>query len=330
MGDVAMLAHTLRAFRAAYPDVRVTLLTQRAFRPFFRGLDIGFLDFDKQGEHRGLRGLLRLACAARRLGADAVADMHDVLRSKFVRGLLWAGGLRVRHIDKGRREKKERLGHPERNRTPLRHTVQRYGDVLRALGFRFDDPAPAAKPDVPNPFAPKRGVWIGFAPFSAQRGKSCPEPLAAETVVRLAARCDRLFIHSGDGAEADFARSMEALHPNVTALRGGVTLEGEIDLIAHIDCMVSMDSVAMHLAALVATPVVSVWGATHPALGFLGWGCRADDCVQLDLPCRPCSSYGALPCRYGDYRCLHGLTADAIAARVDEALRRTAAGTQAR
>ena len=48
----------------------------------------------------------------------------------------------------------------------------------------------------------------------------------------------------------------------------------------------------MHLASLTSTPVVSVWGPTHP---FLGFGPLFNDhlIVQLnDLPCRPCSVYG--------------------------------------
>lgn len=76
---------------------------------------------------------------------------------------------------------------------------------------------------------------------------------------------------------------MEREHPNVTALWGRVRFAGELDLIANLDCVVSMDSLAMHMASLVATPVVSVWGATHPALGFLGYGCPPEGVVQLDL-----------------------------------------------
>ena len=93
---------------------------------------------------------------------------------------------------------------------------------------------------------------------------------------------------------------------------------GEIDLIANLDCVVSMDSLVMHLASLVATPVVSVWGATHPGLGFFGYGCDPRGIVQADMECRPCSVFGNKPCRYGDYRCLHAVTPAMIVERVEE------------
>jgi len=304
MGDVAMLPHALRALRSACPEVRITVLTRPLFKPFFAGLDVEFLEADFGGRHKGLRGLLRLAREARRRGVDAVADVHGVLRSRIIGLLLRLHGMSAATIDKGRIEKWFRLGGTSPVAGPLKHTVVRYCDVLRRLGFRFDDPRPAAKPERPNPFGEKRGVWIGFAPFSAQRGKTCPEELAAAVVEGLCARCDRVFIHSGGGAEAAFAQRMEREHSRVTALWGRVRLAGELDLIAHLDCIVTMDSLAMHMAALVATPVVSVWGATHPALGFMGYGCSMEGVVQLDLPCRPCSAYGQRRCKYGDYRCL--------------------------
>ena len=212
MGDVAMVPHALRALREAYPDVRVTVLTRPLFKPFFAGLDVDFLEADYAGRHKGVLGLLRLAGEARRRGIDAVADMHGVLRSRIVGLLLRLHGMPAARIDKGRIEKWFRLGCTNPAASPLKHTVVRYCDVLRRLGFVFDDPQPAAKPVRPNPFGEKKGVWIGFAPFSAQAGKTYPEDLAAGLVAGLSARYDRVFIHSGGGGEAAFAERMEREH----------------------------------------------------------------------------------------------------------------------
>jgi ADP-heptose:LPS heptosyltransferase len=68
--------------------------------------------------------------------------------------------------------------------------------------------------------------------------------------------------------------------------------------------MVSMDSANMHIESLVGTPVISIWGATSPLAGFLGWRQKEEDCVQLPLDCRPCSIFGNKPCRSGDYKCM--------------------------
>lgn len=320
MGDVAMLPHALRALRAAYPDLRITVATPKLFRPFFEGLDVVFLEADTKGRHHSLLSMFRLAREAHRLGIDAVADVHGIIRSAFFRHLMRFYGIPAAHIDKEHAQKRRFIQQGGAHAAPLRHTVLRYCDVFRQLGFVFDDPAPAVRTERPNPLGPKQGRWVGFAPFSAQQGKTYPDDLSRETVRLLAARCDRLFIHSGGGHEAAFAREMEAAYPNVTALQGKIKLGDEMNLIAHLDCVVSMDSLVMHLASLVATPVVSVWGATHPGLGFLGWGCAPCNVLQADLPCRPCSVYGAKPCRYGDYRCLRAVTPQMIADKTEEVL----------
>lgn len=320
MGDVAMLPHALRALCAAYPDLQITVATQAMFRPFFRGLQVEFLDVQVKEEHHSMAGMWRLAREARRRGVDAVADVHDVLRSSVFDLSMFLHGIRVARIRKGRVDKKQALtsgGDFE----PLKHSVIRYCDTFRRLGFVFEDPAMATKPVCENPMGAKQGVWVGFAPFSAHAGKTYPEAQSRRLVELLAARYDRVFIHGGGGTELAFAEAMEQQYPNVTALFGKVRFAGEMDLMAHEDCLVSMDSLAMHMASLVATPVVSVWGATHPNLGFLGWGCRLEHALQADMECRPCSVFGAKPCKYGDYRCLTAITPERIVEQIEKVVR---------
>ncbi len=55
-------------------------------------------------------------------------------------------------------------------------------------------------------------------------------------------------------------------------------LKQELVLMSHLHVMVSMDSGNMHLASLVNTPVVSIWGATHPYAGFHGLASGSRQC----------------------------------------------------
>ena len=78
------------------------------------------------------------------------------------------------------------------------------------------------------------------------------------------------------------------------------------------------DNVLRAFAA--GVPVVSVWGATHPYAGFLGFGQDTANAVQLDMICRPCSVFGNKPCLRGDYHCLRGIQPRLIADRVERLL----------
>ena len=321
LGDVAMLNHTLRALKEEYPSVKITVVTRALCRPFFEGLDVEIFEVDTNGRHKGLKGEWRLLLDLIGLGIDAFADAHGVLRSMQLRWLMRFAGRKVQRIRKGRIEKWFRVGYNSHNGVSLKHSVVRYCDVLRRLGFEFENPAPVSREEAlqrPNPMGEKSGKWVGVAPFSAHKGKTYPEPMAEELVGLLAGEYERVFIHGGGGSEAEFAQRMEAKYENVTALFGKVTLGEELNLVAHLDCIVSMDSVAMHMASLTATPVVSIWGATHPALGFLGWGCDERGVLQEEMKCRPCSVYGERQCRTGSYKCLQVITPKMVADKVKE------------
>ncbi|MFI3320761.1 MAG: glycosyltransferase family 9 protein [Rikenellaceae bacterium] len=316
MGDVAMLPHAIRSLRASYPDVKISILTRPLFRCFFDGLDVEFVDVDLNGRHRGVRGIFRLAREIAKFGVDAVADTHGVLRSQLLSLFLKFRGVTKRaQINKGRAQKKGCIGHGvDSTAAPLKHTVVRYCDVIRALGFQIEDPQPAVKPQLVNPLGEKQGRWIGVAPFSAHRGKCYPLDQCRELIGLLSAEYDTVFVHSGGGDELAFAEEMEAQYPNARATFSRVKLREEMALISHLDAVVSMDSLVMHMASLVATPVVSVWGATHPITGFLGYGCDPELTVQNNtLTCRPCSVYGNKPCKFENYRCMTSITAAQIA-----------------
>ena len=93
-------------------------------------------------------------------------------------------------------------------------------------------------------------------------------------------------------------------------------IEQELILMSHLDVMLSMDSANMHMASLTGTPVVSVWGATHPMAGFMGWNQDEKNAVQIEMDCRPCSIYGQKPCIHGDYRCMTGIKPEMIVEKI--------------
>lgn len=322
LGDVAMLPHAVRALKSAYPDLKVTVLTKEFLKPLFDGLDVNLMFADFKGAHKGMAGLWRLAGEIKAAGVDAIADMHGVHRSRILSHMCRLRGfIPSKTIHKGRIDKWFRVGYGNHNAKPLKHTVTRYCGVLRRMGYVFPKPEPATKPMLVNPMGEKKGTWIGFAPFSAHAGKTYPKDMSEELIALLSQRYDRVFIHSGGGEEAKFAESMEAKYSNVTALWSRLKMSQERDLISHLDCVITMDSFVMHLASLVATPAVTIWGATHPEFGFLGYGLDEKGVLQVELPCRPCSVYGKKPCKGGTYKCLRAITPQMVVDKLEEMLK---------
>ena len=55
-------------------------------------------------------------------------------------------------------------------------------------------------------------------------------------------------------------------------MAGKYKFKEELALISNLDLMVSMDSSNGHLAAIYGVPIVTLWGVTHPFLGFAPFG----------------------------------------------------------
>jgi ADP-heptose:LPS heptosyltransferase len=202
-------------------------------------------------------------------------------------------GARIETIRKGRLER-FMLVHHIRTKA-LKHTTVRYGEVLQRLGLTVSD-LPAVHHTT--------GDGVGIAPFAAHRGKIYPLERMEEVVRMLSESGERVVLFGGGKKEKEILDSWAKKYKGVESIAGKYSLAKEMEIMRGLRVMLSMDSANMHLASLAGTRVVSVWGATHPDAGFLGFGQSESDCIQRELKCRPCSIYGNKKCKYGDYRCM--------------------------
>ena len=336
LGDVAMAVPVVYSLAKAYPDVRITVLSRGLARALFEDLapNVSFMEADTKREYRGMRGLNALYRRLTAKNFTAVADFHSVLRSEYLRARFNIDRYRVEHIDKHRSARRRLTAQNGKLLEPMPTPFQNYADVLEKLGYPVDVDFQSLFPPeggnlnlLPALFGPKkRGEqWIGVAPFAAHDGKVYPTERMERVLQLIGDRHPgaRLFLF-GRGPREDeaFGRWCQ-LMPQCVNVGGHLdTLHQELILMSHLDVMLSMDSANMHLASLTATPVVSVWGATHPYAGFAGWGQRPCDFVQVDLPCRPCSIYGNKPCLRGDYACMNMISPEVVAAKIDDVLSR--------
>ncbi|WP_406685673.1 glycosyltransferase family 9 protein [Seonamhaeicola sp. MEBiC1930] len=270
MGDVAMTVPVLRALVKQYPNVKITVLTKAFFTPFFRDLpNVSVFSADVKGKHKGILGLLKLSKELKKLKIDAVADLHNVLRSNVLKFFLI--GIQFIQIDKGRKEKKELTSGNFFG--PLKTTHNRYADVFEQLGFKtdlsvttFPEKANLSKKVqalLGNPLIKKK---IGIAPFAAHEGKMYPLNLMKEVINELSKE-HQIFLFGGGKHEIEKLNKIERKF-NVINLAGKLSLGEELDVISNLDAMLSMDSGNAHIAAMLGVKVVTIWGVTHPYAGF--------------------------------------------------------------
>ncbi|NJX16945.1 glycosyltransferase family 9 protein, partial [Tamlana crocina] len=139
MGDVAMMVPVLKAFSEKYPDVKITLLTRGFFVPLFKDLqNVDVFAAEVKGRHKGIGGLKRLSEELLDLKIDAVADLHNVLRSNILKLFFKLKGIPVKQLDKGRRERKALTRKENKVFIQLKPTHQRYAEVFEKLGYPID------------------------------------------------------------------------------------------------------------------------------------------------------------------------------------------------
>lgn len=165
-------------------------------------------------------------------------------------------------------------------------------------------------------------VWIGVAPFAAYAPKEYPPEKMHEVIRMLCEHPEyRIFIFGGEGREHEIAAEWAKEHDCVRSLAGKrYGFPAELALLSHLDLMITMDSANMHLASIVGTPTLSVWGATHYYCGFKGWHQSETNMVQLPLSCRPCSLSGDKPCLRHDLLCLTAIRPETIYLKAMEML----------
>ena len=109
LGDVAMTIPVLYPVCRANPDTRFIMLTKKWPASMFhdRPDNLMVVGVDVNTEYKGVMGLMRLAMQLRReYLIDAVADLHNVLRSRVLGMCMRLHGVPVVHLDKQRARRK--------------------------------------------------------------------------------------------------------------------------------------------------------------------------------------------------------------------------------
>lgn len=146
-------------------------------------------------------------------------------------------------------------------------------------------------------------------------GSSCPSrrwfpERTAAVLRRLRDQRGASAVLLGTGADAGFARATLALvDGHVRNLVGGTTLRQVLAVLARARLAFGPDSGALHLAAALGTPALSLWGATS-ALRSTPFGCEAL-ALSGEAACAPCF---LTHCPIGRV-CMQSIAADTVADR---------------
>jgi len=299
MGDVAMIVPVLRALVEQNPKVKITVLTRPFFAPFFDKIkNTSVITAHFNAEHKGINGLFKLSEQVKKLDIDAIADLHNVLRTRILK-LFLVGKLFIQ-LDKGRAEKRALVSGKDFKQ--LKSTHERYADVFKKLGFKVTLDNPSFPPKVGHNNSILKVIddskkkLIGIAPFAQYPSKEYPMVLMEKVINNLNQRNNcTILLFGGGHKEIQILKGIEAQYDNVMNIAGKLSFKDELSLISSLKLMLSMDSGNAHIAAMYGVDVVTLWGVTHPYAGFYPFNQKIENTLLSDrkkYPKVPTSIYG--------------------------------------
>jgi len=314
-----------RAVRDAFPGAAVTVMVKRELAGFYDGADW----IDEVLPYRVGSGWDAIA-SQRALVRDLRRRRFDaaVIFPRSFSSALWMAlariPRRIGYVDDARGF----LLTDRHVRTPdllQRHQVHEHLElVTRSLGA----PVRSTQPVVPVSLENERKMreWIA----SARRGrgrlvalavsaafgpaKEWPASSYSELIDRLADRHEIECVLVGSPSERERCEAVAAAARCGALIAAGDTSVGELlALLSLCDGFVGNDSGGMHVAAALGVPTVGIFGSTRPLrTGPLGPWTRV---VQHPIECSPCMQR---ECKFGHYDCLRSITADRVAAALNE------------
>jgi ADP-heptose:LPS heptosyltransferase len=192
--------------------------------------------------------------------------------------------------------------------TPLISQFERYRKVFESLNLPFDWDFTTIFSASANNI--KHENSLGIAPFAQHQGKIYSRSNIEKIIRHFHDKNVKIFI-LGSAADRAKINGLQEKYPYIVPLVD-LGLDQLLAKIQKMQVILSMDSANLHFASLVNRPVVSVWGATHPYLGFYGWGQAWENIVRKNIPCAPCATFGNKPCFRKDYACLKELEAEKV------------------
>jgi heptosyltransferase-2 len=324
VGDIILTSPLLRCLRARFPGARIDVLVKSEY--------IELVKFNPHVTNviqlaAGTRGeLSQLKNDIRDTGYDCILDLHNSLRSRWLRS--FAGARRVRVVNK---RVLRRLALVKWKKNLYRSVVpvaDRYIETASSLGVEND--GGGLEIHVPEEIrlltdsklsrfslGPDAAV-IGLVPGARHFTKRWPQERFVEIGVRLAKIPSAKLLLFGSKEEELACSDIAQLINSASGSGAAVNLAGKLSLletaVAFDACrvVVTNDTGLMHLAAARKRKIVAIFGSTVKEFGFFPYGTENIVLENPGLACRPCTHIGRPACPLGHFNCMNQITAEDV------------------
>lgn len=323
--------------RRRFPQSQIDFVTKREYGELVKyNQNINYTyEFDAA---TGLGGLRDLKRQLRRERYDLVIDLHNSLRSRYLRNVGTQPPAVVNKRLVARTALVRMKWHWYRDSVSV---AERYLEPVRRYGVADDGnglelPIPdSVQHEVSGKLSRLRldrfERVVGICPGARHETKRWPAERFVDLGVQLARGCDAGVLLFGGTEDAERCETIRAAiagavgDERATSYAGSLSLLGTAFAMTPCDVIITNDSGLMHLAAAMKKPVVALFGSTVREFGFFPF--RTENVVleKSGLTCRPCTHVGLPACPKGHFNCMRGIEVEDVAKASSELLQRKSA-----
>ncbi len=298
LGDIILASAPVLSLKIGCPDAEIVFLTKEKFAQIvrrFSGVDEVLIITNSPG----IPDIFRVIREIETRQFDLIVDLQGNFRSYLIRNLSFAAQKAVYSRDRGARR---RMVNSKEFPEMVTHTIDKYNHAVNQLGIY-----PVAKRPVINAFRDAKFSQarqrVVIAPGASFPNKQWPVERFAKVAEGLYQTHHAKIIWATTSEQNEKVNLEDKIEKECFIRLVDSPLDQLADVIHSSDLCISNDSGISHLSSSVGTPVLAIFGPTHPSLGFAPRG-LFDKVIEVDEYCRPCSLHGDKPCFRPERFCL--------------------------
>jgi len=334
IGDTMLSLFFIDHIKQINPDAKLIFITLEKYKDILQlsnSID-EIIYFDKKNKHKKLKDLISFSKSLKQKNIDLFISLHRSVRSTILckfsnpkqsitfneSALSFLYSKRVKQkthlheINKNEEILKSFDDYSnfklnENSKNPLQNKQNKIDlDFSQINTEKIDSLFPSNTSNNKN---------IILAPGSVWDTKKWPKQQFKELNSKLSDLGYNIFIIGGE-EDIQLSNYIKS-NTNSIITAGNLNLAESLYLIKKSHLIISNDSAPIHLASLVNTPTIAIFGPTDPIFGFSPLADYSITVYNENLNCRPCEIHGSNSCPLGTHECMKSITPEQILGKVE-------------
>ncbi|MFA5512301.1 MAG: glycosyltransferase family 9 protein [Candidatus Kapaibacterium sp.] len=314
IGDVVLSLPFIQEIKNNNHSAKITFITTPAAKVITQVCDAidESVVFDKRNAHKGLYGAKVFSNFLNEYGFDLYICLHKYFRSSLISSMI-KNSYKIGFNDAVMPWIYDKKVKYHRNI----HEIERILEFLKVFDIK---PKLSLKDvvisigdvdvDVVNKLLASTNNYIVVSPGSVWETKRWTES-AFISLIKLFHNAGINVVLTGSESEKNLCDRISKAS-DVLNLAGKTNLAQTIEVISRAKLIITNDSAPTHLAGLVNTPTITIYGPTSPIFGFYPRSDNSSIIRNETLPCSPCRIHGGKRCPINTHECMTSIKPEIV------------------